>query len=340
MTGDTSASVPEVPEDSLTPEVTPEVEQKAETDLPSTPEPEAVPEPEPSLEMEPESVVAATRSSVQAAEQPTQPLPFVDNLERPVVGNARTLFAGALDVRGASADETPSTGRANDVQPGSLERHQILGALSKNQESDAAENTTTIDDRKTDATRNQSGYPLALRFHHKQPAMKGRQTGPLSQGFAIPRLTVEVNQPGYLYVIMGDASGGWTVVSPAGSQGTTPAPARPDRPYEVILLADAREQAIRPSYVVFSKEPVPELDKALTLATTTDQAASSSRELEALISTWVKGFGDQSLKMEQWRKHSPAPNRSRLPTWLTPRIPRNPRSSTGSRPLPNGLCRP
>ncbi len=264
--------------------------------------PESVPfqEPEPSLEMEPESVIAVGPPRSPAAAETPLPAPFVDHLKRPAVGSARALFFGPLDSKSTASENASDGGTARESKPEALERREPLGGLPSASEG-AVQAERSAEAAATDAA-GTAEVPLAIRFHRRHLPLQGSGPQRPTDGLAIPQITIEVNQRGYLYVMTKDASG-WTVLSPAGTtrHDGTPTPVATQRitPYQVILMGKTTERASLPTYIVLSRAPEPVLDHALALASAQEQAASAARELDALLVPWIQHFGAQSLKTEQ-----------------------------------------
>ena len=163
--------------------------------------------------------------------------------------------------------------------------------------------------------------PLGLRYSILRRGTDGRysEVDPVTAFGAsdAPRLTVEVNETGYLYILKQDPAGKWTILFPTAAPGT-----KTDGP-EAKVLARTRymipatgalslEGALGPTplLIVFSREPQPEFRNILPgRKPDAGVAGKSPPQLGALANRARTDAGSRSLLVEKVEPSQPgAPN--------------------------------
>lgn len=250
-----------------------------------------------------EPTAPEARPTAPGPPEPSRPEPFIDNLRVPAVGNARALFFASAETASETAGTNPVTEPSREAQPGEQERRRLLGALSAPPREETPGGDIGSREQAPIDAPPPAAAPLGVRFHRRHLPLQGSEPQPFQDTFVIPHMRIEVNQPGYLYVITEGAGGTWTVLTPAGTiaeEGMRRAAmAKRGTPYQVMLVGDTSGGASRPTYLVFSRAPEPALDRALALATGLEQPASASLELDALLTSWIRTFAPQTLRTEQ-----------------------------------------
>ncbi len=163
--------------------------------------------------------------------------------------------------------------------------------------------------------------PLGLRYSILRRGPDGRysEVDPVTAfgaGDAL-RLTVEVNEPGYLYILKQDPTGEWTILFPTAAPGTTT-----DGP-EAKVLARTRylipatgalslEGTLRPTplLMVFAREPQPEFRNLVPgRKPDADVAGKSPAQLGSLANRARTDAGSRSLLVDKVEPTQPgAPN--------------------------------
>lgn len=234
-----------------------------------------------------------------------KPLPVPSLPQGPAI-SARTLFMGeelkeaARSVRETSSDpDTTTTGSASDVQP-----HEEPGEASDAAQPEKldSEISPTIT---AQATREQArrSSPLGIRVHHRRLPLQGTLGDQSPGGLALPQLFVEVNQPGYLYVLTQDASGAWTVGAPAASPRASSVPAasavQKATTYQILLVDESASSASHKTYVLFSRTPLNPLERALEPTGGGPTTAETLEETNELLAGLLRAFAAHPLVTEE-----------------------------------------
>lgn len=228
----------------------------------------------------------------------------------PAVGNARTVFYAEATSPKVAAPK-PEQGPSTPTQASST-----MEAAQPTADAAAPPSSQTGMDRTDpiDATVNEAStagspsndspppppppQPLAIRYYQRPLPLQGAAAR--AEGLALRELTLQVNQPGFVYVITRDAHRGWTVLEPArtaAAKGLATAEAR--RTYRVLMTSAATPLPDHRTYLVFSRQPEAALEQALALMGGTRTEAEVAQELEQLLRPLLATYPTQSLTAEQ-----------------------------------------
>ncbi len=282
----------------------------ARQDVARVPEP-ARPETAPlaTLEDQPRAMQAPAAGAPNPAETPQQMARLRASVaERYDSGNARDLFYAQ-----AGGQELPEGRVAEPGERGKLQSEEKKsGDLAKDVEKEKAESSVRAfgEGVSAFAPMNAPARTLGLRYSILKRGKEGgySEADPatvFSAGDAL-RLTVEVNEPGYLYVLKQDPLGKWTILFPAAGPGT-----KPDGP-EAKVSARTRylipatgalslEKALgqTPLLILFAREPQPEFRNIVAgRKADEDVAGKSPAQLGALANRARTEAGSQRLLME------------------------------------------
>lgn len=225
---------------------------------------------------------------------PTGAARVAGTLPPPAVGNARALFQESTTPKPAAS---PSRSSEAPAMARESTESQLRAPLpdSPQQNGGTVPDSDVRDTSPEETPDTPATPPLAIRYHQRALPLQG--TASRTEGLALRELMLQVNQPGYVYVIASDANGAWTVLAPART-GPTAGPAAPGHNYR-ILMTGASGGSRHPTYLVLSRQPDPTMERAMTLMAEPGKPATASKELEALLIPWLQAFPGQALKTEQ-----------------------------------------
>lgn len=227
----------------------------------------------------------------------------------PAVGNARTLFyaeATSPKLAAPKPEQGPSTPTQGSSTMEAAQSTADAAAPPSSQtgmdRTDQIE--TTVSETPTDGSRSNDSppppppQPLAIRYYQRPLPLQGAAAR--AEGLALRELTLQVNQPGFVYVITRDAHRGWTVLEPARTAATTGlATAEARRTYRVLMTSASTPLPDHRTYLVFSRQPEAALEQALALMGGTRTEAEVAQELEQLLRPLLATYPTQSLTAEQ-----------------------------------------
>lgn len=225
------------------------------------------------------------------------------------VGNARTVFyaeATSPKIAAPKHDQNPPTPtQGSPEMEAAKPTADAAGAPSSQTGTDRTDlNDATVNEASTDGSPSNDSppppppQPLAIRYYQRPLPLQGAAAR--AEGLALRELTLQVNQPGFVYVITRDAHRGWTVFQPArtaAAKGLATAEAR--RTYRVLMTSAATPLPDHRTYLVFSRQPEAALEQALALMVGTRTEAEVAQELEQLLRPLLATYPTQSLTAEQ-----------------------------------------
>lgn len=249
--------------------------------------------PAPSSEAPPQAALTAPPDTAQDTSGSHASEAAVD--PAPAVGNARTLFyAEAPSTNTAAAKTGPRADSGERPSPTTETTSPLSEARTDHTDTSTAEPAAPPDDTPAQDT----PRPLALRYHQRPLPLQGAAAR--TDGLALRELTLQINQPGYIYVITHDTHRGWTILEPARTASTTGAAmADAHRTYRVLTTRASAADSDHRTYLVVSRQPEPALEQALTVVGTARTAVEAAAELEQLVRPLLATYPTQSLKAEQ-----------------------------------------
>lgn len=228
----------------------------------------------------------------------------------PAVGNARTVFyaeAASPKIAAPKHDQNPPTPTQGSPEMEAAQpTADAAGAPSSQTGTDRTDPIdATVSEASTDGSPSNDSpppppppQPLAIRYYQRPLPLQGAAAR--AEGLALRELTLQVNQPGFVYVITRDAHRGWTVLEPArtaAAKGLATAEAR--RTYRVLMTSASTPLPDHRTYLVFSRQPEAALEQALALMGGTRTEAEVAQELEQLLRPLLATYPTQSLTAEQ-----------------------------------------